>query len=192
MYRLGRWLSRLTDATTLVGGLAIAMMMLHITADVVLRFVFSITIPGTITYVANYYMVIATFVPLAYAEKLNAHISVEVVTERLPQAMQRHLANWLVLLSAVILGFMTVKTWTEALGKYEMNAALVEGGTTIITWPGYFMLPLGMGLMVVVLVYKFLVYLTGARCGLQVSDAERALKDEVRADSHAGEGARHE
>ena len=63
MYRLGRWLSGLTDFTTLIGGLAIALMMLHITADVVLRFLFSSPPPGTITYVSNYYMVIAAFVP---------------------------------------------------------------------------------------------------------------------------------
>ena len=192
MYRLGRWLSGLTSATTLLGGVAIALMMLHITADVVLRYLFSAPLPGTITYVSNYYMIIATFVPLAYAEKLDAHITVEVVAERLPRRIQRHLAHWLLPVCAVVLAFMTVKTWTEALGKYEMKASLVEGGTTIITWPGYFMLPLGLGLMVLVLLYKFLVYLTGARCGLTVSDAERAGARDVHADNPASPGDRHE
>tara|TARA_R110001606_G_scaffold261206_14_gene409572 strand:- start:102678 stop:103256 length:579 start_codon:yes stop_codon:yes gene_type:complete len=180
MYRLGRWLSGLTDFTTLIGGLAIALMMLHITTDVVLRFLLSSPLPGTITYVSNYYMVIAAFVPLAYAEKLDAHVSVEVVVERLPRNLQRHLAHWLLPASATVLGFMTVKTWDEAINKYQSGAALVEGGTTIITWPGYFMLPLGLGLMVLVLVYKFLIYLTGARCGLRVSEQERRREADVR------------
>ncbi|MFP1677147.1 TRAP transporter small permease [Alloalcanivorax sp. C16-2] len=192
MYRLGRWLSRLTSATTLLGGFAIALMMLHITADVVLRYLFSAPLPGTITYVSNYYMIIATFVPLAYAEKLDAHVTVEVVAERLPRRLQRHLAHWLLPVCAVVLSFMTVKTWTEAVSKYQMNASLVEGGTTIITWPGYFMLPLGLGLMVLVLLYKFVVYLTGARCGLTVSDEERAIAREVHADKPASPGDRHE
>ncbi|MCH2557838.1 MAG: TRAP transporter small permease [Alcanivorax sp.] len=191
IYRLGRWLSGLTDFTTLIGGLAIALMMLHITADVVLRFLFSSPPPGTITYVSNYYMVIAAFVPLAYAEKLDAHVSVEVVVERLPDKLQRHLAHWLLPVSAIVVGFMTVKTWDEAVTKYQSGAALVEGGTTIITWPGYFMLPLGLGLMVLVLAYKFLVYLTGARSGLRVSDEERRREADVRPQA-SGEGAPHE
>tara|TARA_A100001391_G_scaffold151462_7_gene109165 strand:- start:8111 stop:8689 length:579 start_codon:yes stop_codon:yes gene_type:complete len=191
MYRLGRWLSSLTDFTTLIGGLAIALMMLHITADVVLRFLFSSPIPGTITYVSNYYMVVAAFVPLAYAEKLDAHVSVEVVVERLPRRLQRHLAHWLLPVSATVLGFMTVKTWDEAVTKFQSGAALVEGGTTIITWPGYFVLPLGLGLMVLVLVYKFLVYLTGARCGLSVSEQERRREADVRP-SAGVEGGHHE
>ncbi|WP_421705375.1 TRAP transporter small permease [Alloalcanivorax xenomutans] len=173
MYRLGRYLSRVTDMTTLVGGLAIALMMIHISLDVVLRYLFSTPIPGTITYVSNYYMIIAAFLPLAYAEKLGAHISVEVVTERLPQRIQFHLAHWLILLSAIILAFMAVKTGLEAVTRYEMGAALVEGGTSIIIWPGYFVLPIGLGLMVLMLVYKFVVYVTGGESGLASSGQQQ-------------------
>lgn len=192
MYRLGRWLSGLTDVTTLLGGCAIVLMMLHITADVLLRFLFSAPLPGTITYVANYYMIIATFVPLAYAEKLNAHITVEVVTERLPLRVQYHLAHWLLPLSAAVLVLMTVKTWAEAMIKFEINASLVEGGTTIITWPGYFMLPLGLGMMVLVMAYKFVVYLTGARSGLVASGEEQAIAWDVQPDMQEQRGGSHE
>lgn len=53
------------------------------------------------------------------------------------------------------------------------------------------MLPLGLGLMVLVLAYKFLVYLTGARSGLRVSDEERRREADVRPQA-SGEGAPHE
>ncbi|WP_416391404.1 TRAP transporter small permease [Alloalcanivorax xenomutans] len=69
MYALGRWLSKITNLMTVIGGLAIALMMLHVTADVVGRFVFGTPIPGTITIVSHYYMIVAAFVPLAYAEQ---------------------------------------------------------------------------------------------------------------------------
>ena len=91
MYALGRWLSRLTNFMTVLGGLAIALMMLHVTADVVARFLFGTPIPGTITVVSHYYMIVAAFVPLAFAEQKEGHISVEVVTERLPAFVQKHL-----------------------------------------------------------------------------------------------------
>ncbi|MGI9572660.1 TRAP transporter small permease [Alloalcanivorax xenomutans] len=177
MYRLGRYLSGVTDMTTLVGGLAIALMMIHISLDVLLRYLFSTPIPGTITYVSNYYMIVAAFLPLAYAEKLGAHISVEVVSERLPQRLQFHLAHWLILLSAIILGFMTVKTGIEAVSRYQMGAALVEGGTSIIIWPGYFVLPIGLGLMVLTLLYKFLIYVIGGESGFDGPGQQRSADD---------------
>ena len=46
-------------------------MMLHITADVVGKFVFNRPLPGTIPIVSQYYMVIAAFLPLAMVEKLS-------------------------------------------------------------------------------------------------------------------------
>lgn len=193
MYRLGHWLSGLTSATALLGGCAIVLMMLHITADVILRYLFSAPLSGTITYVSNYYMIIATFVPLAYAEKLNAHITVEVVTERLPQRVQYHLAHWLLPISATVLILMTVKTWIEAMIKFEMKASIVEGGTTIITWPGYFMLPLGLGMVALVMIYKFAVYLTGARStGLVANDKEQAIAWDMHPDIQKPQGGSHE
>ena len=171
MYKLGRLLSRITDVTTIVGGLAIALMMVHITLDIVCRFIFNTPIPGTITIVSNYYMVIAAFVPLAFAEQKDAHISVEVFTERLPGFIQRHLAGWCLLLSAIVFGLLTVRNWQEAIVKMNIGASIVQGDTSIVIWPTYFFLPVGFGLMTIVLVYKFVAYLTGARSGLDVARA---------------------
>jgi len=171
MYKLGRLLSKITDVTTIVGGLAIALMMIHITLDIVCRFIFNTPIPGTITIVSNYYMVIAAFVPLAFAEQKDAHISVEVFTERLPGFIQRHLAGWCLLLSTVVFGLLTVRNWQEAIVKMNIGASIVQGDTSIVIWYTYFFLPIGFGLMTIVLFYKFVVYLTGARSGL---DDERA------------------
>src|SRR5690606_3309004 len=171
MYKFGRLLSAVTNVTTIIGGLAIALMMLHITLDIVCRFVFNTPIPGTITIVSNFYMVIAAFVPLAFAEQKDAHISVEVFTERLPGFIQRHLAGWCLLLSGIVFGLLTVRNWQEALVKQNIGASIVQGDTSIVIWPTYFFLPLGFGLMTIVLLYKFIVYLAGTRSGL---DEERA------------------
>ena len=171
MHSLGRWLSRLTDAMTILGGLAIALMMLHVTADVAGRFIFGTPIPGTITVVSHYYMIVAAFVPLAFAAQKNAHISVEVVTDRLPSVIKRHLEGWTLLLSAAVFALVAVRSWEVALSKYGIDASVVQGNTSIPVWPSYFVLPVGLGLMTVVLVYQFVVYLFGLRSGL---DSERA------------------
>ncbi len=176
MYRLGRILSRITQGMTVIGGLAIALMMLHITLNVAGRYLLNTPVPGTITMVAYYYMIIAGFVPLAFAEQKGSHISVEVVTERLPLWVQRHLAGWSLLASATIFALLTVRTWIEAVSKHEIGASIVQGQTSIPVWPTYYVLPVGFALMVLVLLYKFAVYLFGLRSGL---DETRATPDEL-------------
>lgn len=171
MYALGKFLSRFIDFLTVISGLAIALMMLHITLDVILRNVFNYPLPGTITVVSYYYMAIAAFMPLAFAEQKQAHISVEVVTERLPKWLQAHLAGWMLLFSAAVFALLTLRSWEEAMSKYGIKASVVQGEDSLPVWPTYFVLPLGCCLMFLVVTYKFIVYLTNQPSGL---DTERA------------------
>ena len=59
-----------------------------------MRSFFNYPLPGTITIVSYYYMAIAAFMPLAFAEQKQAHISVEVITERMPKWLQKHLYHY--------------------------------------------------------------------------------------------------
>ncbi|WP_225984825.1 MULTISPECIES: TRAP transporter small permease [Noviherbaspirillum] len=179
MQKIGRLLSRITDLATVIGALGIALMMIHITLDVVLRYLFDLPLPGTIAIVSYYYMVIAAFVPLAFAEQKGAHISVEVVTERMPAWIQNHLTGWSYLLSAVIFGMLTVRTWGEAMSKKQIGASIVQGEASIVLWPTYFILPIGFGLIFLILAHKFFAYLFAHESGL---DTQRATPAEVAAD----------
>lgn len=176
MFQLGRLLSRVIDVLTVISGLAIALMMFHITIDVLARVLFKSPLPGTMSVVSYYYMAIAAFMPLAFAEQKSAHISVEVLTERLPPVVQKHLAGWLLLLSMAAFLALTVRTWGEAMTKWEIKASVVQGLDSIPVWPTYFFLPIGCALMFLVVLYKFLAYLSGAASGL---DVERARADEL-------------
>lgn len=171
MHTLGKLLSHLINLVTVLAGLAVALMMLHVTADVVSRYAFNYPLPGTISIVSNFYMVLVAFMPLAFAEQKAAHISVEVLTERFPGRVQEHLAAWLLLVSAAVFGVITARTWGEALAKQAINASVVQGDATIPIWPTYFFIPVGCALMCVVCLYKFAVYLTGARSGLDTMRA---------------------
>lgn len=179
MEAIGRLLSRITDFTTVLGALGIALMMIHVTLDVALRYLFDAPLPGTIAIVSYYYMVLAAFIPLAFAEQKGAHISVEVITERLPGWIQRHLAGWSYLLSAVVFGMLTARTWGEALTKMKIGASIVQGEASIALWPSYFFLPVGFGLMFLIVAHKFLAYVFARETGL---DARRATPTEALAD----------
>ena len=174
MHAFGKLLSRIINAMTVISGLAIALMMVHIVLDVVLRNFFNYPLPGTMTIVSYYYMAIAAFMPLAFAEQKSAHISVEVVTELMPKGVQRHLAGWMLLFSAVVFALMTVRSWEEAMSKYGIKASIVQGEDSLPIWPTYFFLPVGCLLMFLVVACKFIAYLTRQESGL---DTERAAPE---------------
>lgn len=179
MYGTGRFLSMVTNLMTIIGGLAIALMMLHITLDIASRYILNSPIPGTISIVSYYYMVIAVFIPLAFAEQKDAHISVEVVTARLPMWIQHHLERFSFLLSAIVFSLLTVRTWEEAEKKRSFGASVIQGNDSIPVWITYYVLPIGCGLMALVVFYKLVNSCLGTKSGL---DASRAQADELAAD----------
>lgn len=165
-YALGRLLFHATNATALIAGILVTVMMLQITVDVVGRYILNAPLPATLTFVSQYYMLFIVFLPLALPERTNSHISVEIVTEKLPSSVQYHLANWVHLFSAAVYAAIGWAAWGEALAKLQTGATVIESGRAIPIWPGYFVLPAGCLLMMIVLLYRFLVYLTGKRSGL--------------------------
>lgn len=166
MEMIGRILARTIGVTIWLGMFAILLMMVQITIDVAGKFLFNAPIPATISLVSNYYMVVAAFVPLALVETRNGHITVEVVTEFLPARTQYHLYSWTYLFSAGVFGALAYRNWGEAGKAYKSGTFMVEQGVKIITWPSYYLLPIGAGLMAVVLIYRWLIYITGAKSGL--------------------------
>ena len=152
---VGRFVDRFIDSTSLAGGVAVVLMMIHITADIILR-LFGPPPPGTISIVSHYYMLVVTFVSLSFAERRNAHISVEIVYDVLPlplQAVSRALGA---LLCLAIFGLMTAKSWEIAIEKAAIQAKFIQGDAVIVIWPGYFLLPLGFGLLWLTCLLKML------------------------------------
>lgn len=154
------WGGRLTAA---VAGVAVLAMVLHVTADVVLRFGFNAPIPGTILMVSTFYMTAVTFLPLALSEERNAHIAVEVIYDLTNSLVQRVLDVIGYCLSIIVFAALTLRTWEEAMAKFDIGASTVETGVRIMTWPSYFLLPIGFGLMLLMLVRKLVRVLTAPR-----------------------------
>ena len=163
---LGRILAWTIKLTSVVGLIAVGLMMTHITIDVIGKFIFNTPIPATIALVSNYYMVVVAFLAMAFAETRNGHITVEVLTELFPMRVQRHLYSWSYLISATVYGLLTYRSWGEAVRAQAAGTFIMEQSTKLLTWPSYYLLPIGAGLMTVVVIYRFLIYLTGAKSGL--------------------------
>lgn len=150
---IGRVLDRLTNSFTMLGGLALMLMMVQINLDVAGRYLLNHPLPGTIEIISNWYMVAVVFFPLATVEKHNAHISVEIISNYLSPRADRILIGCVSLLSAVYFAAFTWHTWGNAVEKYQVGEYIV-GLIVVITWPTHFFVPLGCGMLTLLLVYK--------------------------------------
>ncbi len=166
MTALGRILAWLVTASTLVGAVAVVLMMLQIVADVASKNLLAWPLPLTSIFVANYYMVIAAFLPLALTEKLARHISVEVVFRHLSARWQAWLGGAVCLFGGIVAAAIAWELWFEAMKRARVGTFIVEQSIAMPIWPTYFVLPLGFGLLALVLFYRVLVLVTGLAGGL--------------------------
>ena len=155
---------KVVDAITMVlsvlAACAVVIMMVQVTLDVVLELLFNKPLPATLTLVAKYYMPMVTFLPLVYVERLNQHVAADVVTQFLPLGGQKHLAGWIFLLGAAVCGMLTYATWFEAVDKFQTGSFAMERNMKIPIWPVRFAAPASYGLLTVLLVLKFIAYIT--------------------------------
>lgn len=166
MFLIGRLLSVLVKSASLLGALCVVLMMLHVTADVVGRYLFNAPLPGTIVVVANYYMIIIVFLAIGVAEREGAHISVDVLTDLLPKGPRAILQVFATLLTIGVTTVLMISGWSEAVKKTKMVATKEQGSQLFEIWQSYWFVPLGAALMIAVATYHLVIMLTGARDGL--------------------------
>lgn len=167
MLYIGRFLSGLTKIASLMTTLCIVLMMLHVTADVVGRYMFNAPLPGTIVIVGHYYMIIVVFMALGVAEEKRAHISVEFLTDLLPKTAQSWVAVFSGVLTAAIFSLLAYSGFVQAAKKTASGASMEQGSRLIAIWPSYWAIALGAALIAVIAAYKVIVTVTGWKNGLQ-------------------------
>lgn len=159
---IGKVLERASTTAAWIGGCALILMMLHISADVVARYIFNAPLHGTVEVVSAYYMVGVVFLPLAMIERSNAHIVVELVTQHFPRRVQELLIGIVAMASALYFGAFTWQTWGDALKKFAVSEVAL-GTVPVTVWPTRFYLPIGCGLITLVLLYKAFRLFAGDR-----------------------------
>lgn len=144
----------LTGALGWVGIVTVFLMLIHITLDVVLRFTLNMPVWGTITMVSLYYMPIIVFAPLALAEKEDGHIAMEIIHAALRDGLRNIVSLIGTVISIVVVAAMTYATFLEFHSKYRIGSAIMEHSTRVPTWITYAIVPLGLGVMGLVLIGK--------------------------------------
>lgn len=158
---LDKGIDVLTRAFAVIAGIAVIVMMVHVNIDVILRATINKVPPGTIVFVSNYYMVFLVCMPLAFVERANAHIAVDVFTGLMPERAQHLLMGWIYLPSALLFGLVAYASWIEAVQQFGRGTFVIEQDIRIPVWYGYFALPIGYGLGALLLALRFVRFLSG-------------------------------
>lgn len=154
------FVERMSSFFSLVGGLGIFLMLIHVTADVISRQIFNYPPPGTVLVVSHYYMVMIAFFPLGWAELRGDMISVEVLSWLFKGRVLKIKIILIDLLIAVIYLFLAITTWDIAMAEFKVKSYQVSLSFVVPIWPSYFILPIAFGVAGLVVVLRLYFYLS--------------------------------
>ncbi|MDF1855728.1 TRAP transporter small permease subunit [Pseudooceanicola sp.] len=148
-----RVIDGLSNVLMVVGSVALMLMMIQVSADVVGKFVFNSPVPVTLEMVSNYYMLAVVFLPFAAVERVEGNIHVELIYAHLPRAVKRVLDIITYLLFSWLLWLLVTGTWKVALKKYKVGEYIM-GSYSIAIWPTRFLIPIGCALLLALVLVK--------------------------------------
>lgn len=137
-----RWTQAAARPLMWLGMGACALMMLHITADVIGRTLFGSPIAGTIEIASGYYMVAVAFVPWAWVASREGHIRVEVFTGQLAPRTNAWLDAAAALLATVYVSLFTWQTFLRALQSTAAGESWEAPSGFLPIWWSRWLLPL--------------------------------------------------
>lgn len=144
-----------------IAGAALVLMMLQICIDVAGNAFLGMPLPLTNAIVTQYYMIAVAYLPLAATEYRRAHVGVDLVVNQLPGGLRQALDVIVQLLCLGIYAALAAQAWQLAAERFARNAFLMEQSTRVSTWPSYFIVPLGFGLVAGLLMLRLVFRLLG-------------------------------
>jgi TRAP-type C4-dicarboxylate transport system permease small subunit len=143
MTALFAFAARSVRILALIAAVGTVAMMLHICLDVAMRNVFRISLDTTPEVVARYYMVIVAFLPLAWVERRNGMVSVELLEWALGPRGRRISDTIVALFSGLVYGVLAWTTARSALRHFEVGTFVEFVSYKMPVWHSHFLPPLG-------------------------------------------------
>jgi TRAP-type C4-dicarboxylate transport system permease small subunit len=162
---VARILSLLADVFLWAGAIAVLAMMLHVTADVLMKVALNQPIMGTLEIVSFVYMVGCTFLPLAHVQLSRTLIIVEVFTQNLaPEKTLRFDIGAAVLTVAYLL-LLAIMGAVVAVAKTGIGEAQDATYFDLPVWPMRWVFCISCGLASLIALYQLIDDFRLARFG---------------------------
>jgi TRAP-type C4-dicarboxylate transport system permease small subunit len=123
------------------------LMMLHVTANAVLRTFANAPLPDTLEITQYWYLPIVAFLGFVAAQHRGQHIAADLIFEHLPHVVRPYVLSFMFVLCTVVSAGFTWFSWPEALHSYDITRT--AGVSDLISWPAYFLPPLAFGILTV-------------------------------------------
>lgn len=138
-----------------MAALCLLLMMFNIIADILLRTIWGITVPGTAEISASYYMVGAVFLPLPLVELRNESIRVELFYNRSSRLVKILMIKFSYLAQIIFFIIIAWQTGEDAMDSFA-KSEFIESNIKIFVWPSRFFLPLGFSFAALVSLLKLI------------------------------------
>ncbi len=159
-----------------VAAVLISIIMVSTVADVIERQRTGASIPGVVEY-SEVFMVALIYLGLAYAQRVGAHIGVDILVTRLPARAAHVVQSVGLCVVIVVLAWMTYETAQVALASFG-NREYRFGIVQVPIWPARALIPVGLAALVLALFLEFYDHVTGLRrlpAGTPSSDVRESL-----------------
>ena len=153
------WLRRTSLTFALLSGVAMLLMMLAGTFDIIGTNVFARPIPAAFEFVATM-MVVSVFFATPLAQARRAHIRVEVVYGFMPRPMQFSADLLQYLLNTAFYALIAYFGWRSGMRSFEQGE-IASGIINFPIWPARFALCLGASLMTIQCASDLIALLSG-------------------------------
>lgn len=150
---------RLSNLLLIVSGIFLFAMMVHVSADVALKYINNRPIPGTLEVVSAYYMVAGVFLPIAAVEVMRAQIAVDVLYQYLPRGMQIFCMLLVFVVSLAVYGVLAYTSFGDAMRSLRIREVMM-GNVLVSVWVSRFVLPVSFTLASAIVLYQLVQFLT--------------------------------
>ena len=174
---VGKFLTTLSNLTLWLGALALVAMMVHVTADVVLKITLNWPVAGTLEIVSYVYMVACTFLPLAHLQASRSLIVVEFFTQNLSKWSLLKLETLMAPLSVAYLGTLAIVGATRAYSKTVLGETQDATYFELPVWPMRWVFAAALAITALVALHQFITDCRRLSSGPGGTDASPKLGD---------------
>lgn len=143
MQRMDKWTKKMEFVGMVISGISIALMMLLIMADVVMRNFLDSPITGTYELVQYFLMPLAVFPALAYTYTSGVLPRLGELVSKLPGKFQVFNKNMIIVIEIIIFVLLTLYGLKFAQAGIADRMAIPVSGNLIPVYPVYVVVPLG-------------------------------------------------
>ncbi len=169
---LNRLIAAVERVATAIAAFVMFAIMLIVSADVFMRYVFNSPFGWAYDLISLYLMAAVFFLVLSQAYRQGAHVSVDILQQKLPATPYR--LTEIVTTGASVLVFALIAWvgWQRAVDSFEQGDVLA-GAIPWPTWPAFALVPFGTGLLALRLALDFVGHLGSLATGRELVPVRR-------------------